>query len=59
MTLGSALGFLIPPMLVKNHDRIDDIGSDLKFMCYGLALLIAPFALMVVVCKYTIIALFI
>ncbi|XP_021935727.1 uncharacterized MFS-type transporter C09D4.1-like isoform X2 [Zootermopsis nevadensis] len=30
--LGMAAGFLLPPMFVKNHANIEDIGSDLSFM---------------------------
>ena len=32
-----ALGFLIPPAVVHNHERIEDIGHDLKFLYYGMA----------------------
>ncbi|XP_065341814.1 heme transporter FLVCR1 isoform X2 [Cloeon dipterum] len=36
--LGVASGFLLPPILVKNHDNLDDIGYDLSFMFYGVAI---------------------
>lgn len=52
MTLGSAMGFLIPPMIVHDSDNLDDIAYDLKTMCWGLAFIIAPVALTVVFCKY-------
>ncbi|CAH1102513.1 unnamed protein product [Psylliodes chrysocephalus] len=48
MTLGSAMGFLIPPMIVHDSDNLDDIAYDLKTMCWGLAFIIAPVALTVV-----------
>ncbi|XP_053684189.1 feline leukemia virus subgroup C receptor-related protein 2 [Sabethes cyaneus] len=35
--LGIAIGFLVPPMLVENHDDIDLIGSDLRLMFYIVA----------------------
>lgn len=35
--LGVALGFLLPPMLVKNHEKLEDIGADLSQMSYILA----------------------
>jgi Na+/H+-translocating membrane pyrophosphatase len=40
-----ALGFLIPPAVVKNHDELNDIGQDLKTLCYGYA--IGPSAVLV------------
>lgn len=36
--VGIALGFLIPPAVVKNHDELDDIGHDLNVLCYGYAI---------------------
>ena len=36
--VGVALGFLIPPAIVKNHDELDGIGQDLKALCYGYAI---------------------
>jgi hypothetical protein len=35
--VGVALGFLIPPEVVRNHDRIEDIGYDLTKLYYGMA----------------------
>jgi hypothetical protein len=43
--VGVALGFLIPPAIVKNHDKLDDIGHDLNRLCYGYA--IGPTAVLV------------
>nr|CAD7592823.1 unnamed protein product [Timema genevievae] len=34
---GVALGFLVVPLIIKNHDTLLDIGSDLSFMFYTLA----------------------
>lgn len=51
MTFGSALGFLIPPMVVQNHEDICDIENEIKLMCEGLVLIIAPVALTVIFCK--------
>jgi hypothetical protein len=30
--LGMAAGFLLPPLFVKNHVNVEDIGSDLSLM---------------------------
>ncbi|XP_021923884.1 uncharacterized MFS-type transporter C09D4.1 isoform X2 [Zootermopsis nevadensis] len=35
--LGIAIGFLLPPMMVKNHDNLDDIAHDLSLMYYSVA----------------------
>lgn len=32
-----SLGFLIPPMMVRDHDNLEDIGTDLKLMLYIVA----------------------
>ncbi|KAJ8921574.1 hypothetical protein NQ315_010479 [Exocentrus adspersus] len=47
MQLGSALGFLVPPMLVRNHENLDDIGTDLYKMCWGLTAVITPVSFLV------------
>ncbi|XP_019868185.2 uncharacterized MFS-type transporter C09D4.1 [Aethina tumida] len=49
MQLGCALGFIIPPTLVKDHDNLDDIGYDIKLMCWVLAIAITPVALGVLI----------
>ncbi|XP_021928685.1 feline leukemia virus subgroup C receptor-related protein 2-like isoform X3 [Zootermopsis nevadensis] len=38
--VGVALGFLIPPAVVGNHEDVKDIGHDLKILYYGMA--VAP-----------------
>lgn len=35
--LGIAIGFLLPPVMVKNHENLDDIGRDLSTMYYSVA----------------------
>uniref|UniRef100_A0A6B2EFF3 Choline/ethanolamine transporter FLVCR1 n=1 Tax=Phlebotomus kandelakii TaxID=1109342 RepID=A0A6B2EFF3_9DIPT len=35
--LGIAIGFVMPPLLVRNHDDLDLVGRDLKFMFYLVA----------------------
>ncbi|XP_069675450.1 choline/ethanolamine transporter flvcr2b [Periplaneta americana] len=35
--LGIAIGFLLPPVMVKNHDNLEDIGRDLSIMYYSVA----------------------
>jgi hypothetical protein len=46
-----ALGFLIPPAVVNNHEKLEDIEHDLRMLCYGLA--VGPTAAMVLLllCK--------
>ncbi|XP_019877685.2 uncharacterized MFS-type transporter C09D4.1 [Aethina tumida] len=49
MQLGGALGFIVPPTLVKDHDDVDDIGHDINLMCWVLAVAITPLVLGVVI----------
>lgn len=35
--LGVAVGFLFPPMIVRNHDDLNLISRDLRFMFYSVA----------------------
>lgn len=49
--LGIAVGFLVPPMLVKNHDDIALIGRDLQFMFYLIAGYTSVLVILVVLCK--------
>ncbi|XP_025988426.1 feline leukemia virus subgroup C receptor-related protein 2 [Solenopsis invicta] len=37
--LGIALGFLLVPIMVKNHDNLDDIGKDLTRLCWIIAII--------------------
>jgi FLVCR family feline leukemia virus subgroup C receptor-related protein len=46
-----ALGFFLPPILVKDHENVDDIGADLKFMFYIVAGVCTAFFLLVVIGK--------
>lgn len=52
MTLGSALGFLLPPMIIKEHVNPEDIGADMNIFCWIIAVASALIALTVVFCKY-------
>ncbi|KYN30096.1 PREDICTED: feline leukemia virus subgroup C receptor-related protein 2-like [Trachymyrmex cornetzi] len=36
--LGVALGFLLGPIIVKNHKNLDDIGKDLTHLCWIVAI---------------------
>jgi hypothetical protein len=49
--LGVALGFFLPPILVKDHKNIDDIGADLKLMFYIVAGVCTALFLVVVIGK--------
>ncbi|XP_069675411.1 choline/ethanolamine transporter flvcr2a-like [Periplaneta americana] len=35
--VGVAVGFLIPPAVVGNHENLEDIGNDFRLLCYGMA----------------------
>lgn len=37
LQLGIALGFLIPPRIVKDHENVEEIGQDLRFLFYIVA----------------------
>lgn len=47
--LGVALGFFLPPMMVQDHENVDDIGADLKRMFYIVAGVCTAFFLLVLV----------
>jgi len=49
--VGIALGFLIPPAVVKNHDELDDIGHDLNVLCYGYAIGPTVVLVLLLVCE--------
>lgn len=51
MQLGCALGFLIPPMIVKDVPDVIEIGLSLKRMCWGLFIIVIPACIAVIVCK--------
>lgn len=53
--LGVALGFLIPPMLVKNHDDLDLVGADLKFMFYSVAGFSSVLLVFIILCGFSLI----
>ncbi|KAG5862930.1 hypothetical protein JTB14_035718 [Gonioctena quinquepunctata] len=46
--LGSAMGFVSPPLLVKNHVNLEDVGEDFKTLCWSLAIACAAIAVIVV-----------
>lgn len=52
MTLGSALGFLLPPVIIKDHENVDDIGSDMNIFAWVIAVSSTLLALIVFFCEY-------
>jgi hypothetical protein len=50
--LGIAVGFVLPPILVKNHDDLDLIGRDLQFMFYSVAGFTTILVVLVVFCEH-------
>lgn len=49
--VGVALGFLIPPAVVKNHEELNDVGRDLSALCYGLAICPTMALVLLLLCK--------
>ncbi|PSN45866.1 Feline leukemia virus subgroup C receptor-related protein 2 [Blattella germanica] len=49
--LGVALGFLIPPIVVKNEEKLEDIGKQLMVLYYILGSVSTAAFLLVVFCK--------
>lgn len=49
--MGVAIGFLLPPMLVRNHDDIALIGKDLQLMFYIVAGFTSILLVLVLFCK--------
>lgn len=45
------MGFLLPPMLVRNHDDINLIGKDLQLMFYIIAGFTSILVVLVLFCK--------
>lgn len=50
--LGTALGFLLTPIIVRNHDNVEDIGSDLRILCWILTIVMVPGSLAICFCNY-------
>lgn len=49
--LGTALSFMVSPLVVRNHDNIEDIGRDLSYLFYGVGAVITPVVILVFICK--------
>ncbi|KAK9692558.1 Major Facilitator Superfamily [Popillia japonica] len=45
--LGTALSFMVSPLVVRNHDNIEDIGRDLSYLFYGVGAVITPVVILV------------
>lgn len=50
--LGIALGFLLPPLLVKNSDNMDVIAAGLSLMFYSIAIFNSILLLIILLCEY-------
>lgn len=46
------MGFILPPLLVKNHENIEQIGDDLYFLTWLLSGFIVPVFVVIVTCKF-------
>lgn len=49
--LGAAIGFILPPMLVKNHENLDYIRVELAHLTSGLSIISVASVLAVIFCK--------
>ncbi|XP_025261827.1 feline leukemia virus subgroup C receptor-related protein 2-like [Camponotus floridanus] len=47
--MGVALGFLLPPIIVKNHENLDDTGNDLSRLCWTLVIITTTVFLLVLI----------
>lgn len=52
--MGVAIGFLLPPIIVRDHDKLEDIGTDFKYMFYGVAIFTSVLLLVVLFSKFRI-----
>ncbi|EFA11809.1 uncharacterized MFS-type transporter C09D4.1 [Tribolium castaneum] len=46
--LGVAIGFVLSPMIVQNRENVEEIGHDLKILCWGLTAVILPTAIAII-----------
>lgn len=49
--IGTAIGFILPSLVVKNHDSIDEIGKDLYLLNWILSGVMIPIGIAIIVCK--------
>ena len=47
---GISVSFLLPPLIVKNHENLEDIGIDLLFMCKILAAATTISTVLILIC---------
>lgn len=52
--LGVSLGFLLGPIIVKNHDSLDDIAKDLSYLCWIVAIVGTITFALALICKFII-----
>lgn len=50
--LGVSLGFVLGPVIVKNHENLDDIGKDLSRLCWIVAIVATIVFALVLICKF-------
>ena len=53
LQVGVAIGFLIPPEIVKNDINLDVVASQISYMFYGGAAVTTCLFIAVCICKYT------
>lgn len=52
--IGLAVGFFVPPNIVRNSNSTMDIGKDLSLLFYGGAGYMTLIFILIVICKYSI-----
>ena len=50
--LGVAIGFLLPTMMVRKHENMDNIAQDLSVMYYSVAGFTTVLLVLIILCKY-------
>jgi hypothetical protein len=50
--LGVAIGFLLPTMMVRKHDNLDDIAQDLSVMYFTVAGFTTLLLVLIILCEY-------
>lgn len=51
--LGTALSFILPPLIVKNHDKLEDIGRELSYLFYSIAIFCTVITILIFICEHS------
>ena len=56
--LGAAIGLVMPPIFVANHQIVDKIGDDLYYLNWTLVGTTIPVVLAIIICKFLVVFFF-